>query len=70
MERLVAEIEEQVHDGEQALKSLEDQLANLGPKDDVMTLTRRHAGLQEALAGSLSAWEEQSMKLDELRGLR
>jgi ATP-binding cassette subfamily F protein 3 len=68
MERLVTEIEGQVHSGEQALKELEGKLANLGPTDDVMGLTRRHAGLQEELAGSLSAWEEQSLKLEELRG--
>jgi len=66
-EKLVHEIEAQVGAREKALHELESQLANLGPKDDVMDLTRRHGGLQEELAGSLSAWEEHSTRLEELK---
>lgn len=70
MEKLVDEIELQVSRHEGVIEALELQLSNLGPKDDVLALTQRHAELQEALAGSLSAWEEHSLRLDELKAMR
>jgi ATP-binding cassette subfamily F protein 3 len=70
MEKVVQEIEVQVAGLEGTIEVLERQLSDLRPTDDVMALTRRHGELQEELAGSLSAWEEQSASLERLRSQR
>ena len=70
IEKLVEEIELQVARHEGTIEVLESQLANLHPTDDVLALTGRHTELQEALAGSLSAWEEQSTRLAELKSMQ
>ncbi|MHB8636902.1 MAG: ABC-F family ATP-binding cassette domain-containing protein [Fimbriimonadaceae bacterium] len=67
VERLVQDIEVEVAGQEGTIEALERRLADLRPTDDVLELTSRHGTLQEALAGSLSAWEEQSKRLDALR---
>ena len=64
--KLVAEVETQIADDEQALKDLEEQLANLSPTADVFSLTREHQRLQEELEGSMSAWQEHSERLEKL----
>jgi len=70
MEKVVADIEVQVAGLEGTLEALERQLADLRPTDDVMELTRRHGDLQESIAGSMSAWEEHSSRLEALRAMR
>jgi hypothetical protein len=64
------EIETHIADDEQALKDLEEQLANLGPTADVFSLTREHQRLKEELDGRLAAWQEHSERLDKLTALQ
>ena len=70
MEKMVAEIEAKVAADERALRDLESQLANLPADADVLALTRRHQELQDAVAGSLSAWEENAARLEDLQAMR
>jgi ATP-binding cassette subfamily F protein 3 len=65
--RLVADLEEEVQLAEQELADLEMTLANLPPTADVLELTQTYAGLKEQISGLLSTWEEQSLKLERLR---
>lgn len=69
-ERLVEELEAQVSQKEAELKQLEHDLANLPPTADVFDLSRKHQSLTEEVAASLSAWEEQTLKLEGLRTLQ
>ena len=66
-QKLVEDLENEVHASERALVELEAQLAGLSPDADVLTLTRRHGELQEKIAGSMAAWEEQCTRLEQLR---
>jgi len=68
--KLVGEIEKEISDDEQALRDLEEQLANLSPTADVFTLTREHQRLKEELDGRMSAWQEQSERLEKLVALQ
>lgn len=70
MEKVVAESEQAVADNESALKVLEKRLENLPPTADVYALSLEHQALQEKLAGSMSAWEENTLRLEELVGMR
>jgi len=66
-ERLVEDLENQVASNEAELKRVEKALANLPPTADVFDLSRGHQSLTEELSASLSAWEEQSRRLEVLR---
>ena len=68
--KLVESLEAEVSEAEAELRQVEDALANLPPNADIFELTKRHAFLQEEVAGKLSAWEEQSERLVELEGLK
>ncbi len=68
--KLVAEIETEISVKESEIKVLEDQLANVSPTADIFTLTRDHQRLQEELEGSLSAWQEQSERLEKLAAMQ
>ncbi|HEY0865860.1 MAG TPA: ABC-F family ATP-binding cassette domain-containing protein [Fimbriimonas sp.] len=65
--KAVADLEQEIGEKENALAALEAQLANLDPAADVLSLTMDHQRQQEQLAGMLAAWEEQSLRLEELR---
>jgi len=66
MEKVVADTEKRVADEELALKELEKRLENLPPTADVYALSLEHKALQERLEGSMSAWEENSTRLEQL----
>ncbi len=68
--KAVADLEEDVANEEAELKSVEDQLANLPATADVLAITSRHQSLQESLAGLIAAWEEQSLKLEDMKALQ
>ncbi len=68
--KLISDLENEVSHIEDDLKELEESLANLSPTADVLSLTREHQSIQEALAGRLAAWEENSNRLEELVALR
>jgi ATP-binding cassette, subfamily F, member 3 len=66
MTKLVASIEEEVADREAEIVEIESQLATVDPTADVYSLTLEYQRLQEELAGTMSAWEEHSGKLEAL----
>jgi len=70
LEKLVATLEAQVSEDEAALRDLEERLSKVAPTEDIFALTREHASLQERLAGTMSAWEENSLKLEEFMALQ
>ncbi|MFZ4506887.1 MAG: ABC-F family ATP-binding cassette domain-containing protein [Fimbriimonas sp.] len=70
VQKLVAELEEQVTQTEEDLKSVEDDLAHLPADADIYELTREHQRLQEAVAGSMAAWEEACSRLEKLTELQ
>jgi ATP-binding cassette subfamily F protein 3 len=65
--KLVGELEDQVAQNEKELADLEGKLANLSPTADVFALTKEHQRLHETLQGTMAAWEEQSLRLEDLR---
>jgi len=68
--KLVDDLLEQVSASEDELASVEAQLASLPANADILTLTRRHGQVQEELAGRMSAWEEQTRRLEELSAMQ
>ncbi|HEY3780806.1 MAG TPA: ABC-F family ATP-binding cassette domain-containing protein [Fimbriimonadaceae bacterium] len=67
LEKMVADLEVQIHDSEQDLVELENTLANL-PKDaDVFALTQNYSDLKESISGQMAVWEEKSLQLEEFR---
>ena len=69
-EKLVADLEDGIHEAERELHELENTLANL-PKDaDVFELTRAHGALQEQIAGQMAVWEEKCLYLEGLKAVR
>lgn len=70
MQKLVGQIEDEVSKREQDIKDLEEKLANLPPTADVFSLSQEHQRLQEALEGSMAAWEEHSARLEALIGMK
>ncbi|RYG23216.1 ABC transporter ATP-binding protein, partial [bacterium] len=66
MEKVVLETEGKIATEEAALKALENKLANLPPAGDVYALTLEYQALQKKLEESMSAWEEQSARLESL----
>lgn len=70
LEKLVGELEQQVADEELDLKDIEEKLATVDPTADIFALTREHAAVQERLAGTMSAWEESTLRLEELTAQR
>lgn len=68
--RLVEGIEADVAEKEAQIKSLEDQLANVDPTEDVLALTLAHQRMSEELEGTIAAWEEQAGELERLQSLQ
>ena len=70
LEKLVSQLEADVASAEASLKELEHKLAHVSPTEDILGLTREHAAQQERLAGTMSAWEEATLKLEEMMALQ
>ncbi|HSI72893.1 MAG TPA: ABC-F family ATP-binding cassette domain-containing protein [Fimbriimonas sp.] len=70
LERVVREAEDQVSQWEAEIKAIEKRLAHVTPTEDVLALTHAYRDAQESLAGALAGWEEQTVKLEELRTQR
>jgi ATP-binding cassette subfamily F protein 3 len=70
LEKVVAELESDIGDQEREIKAIEEQLASVDPKADIIGLTHYHTAAQERLAGIMSAWEENTLKLEELAAKR
>lgn len=50
--------------------AIELKLANIGPKDDVVALSKRHHELQQEVVNAMSAWEAKCVELEELEAMR
>jgi ATP-binding cassette subfamily F protein 3 len=70
MERLVSESEERVTKLEEGIKSIEQKLSTVSPTEDVYALTLDYRDLQEELQGAMAAWEEQTVRVEELKAKR
>lgn len=70
LEKLVQELEQRVSDEEADLKDIEEKLATVDPTADILALTQDHASAQERLSGMMSAWEENTLRLEELTAQR
>lgn len=70
LEKLVDEIETQVTKAEARLKKTEALLAKVEPSADILDLLNEHRNAQEEVEAALSAWEEQTSKLEECRRLQ
>lgn len=68
-EKLVGQIEKKVEENELALKHIEGVLENPEGKD-VFALSKQHLDCQNALAASMSEWERESHRLEELRAMQ
>ncbi|MCB0825018.1 MAG: ABC-F family ATP-binding cassette domain-containing protein [Armatimonadetes bacterium] len=67
MEGVVAQSEDQVAEQEAGLKSLEDQLASPPEDADILAMTQAYQAAQESLNKAMIDWEDNCLKLDELR---
>lgn len=73
IERLKKEVdaaENGVTAKEAELVQLENRLANLGPKDDVVALSKRHHELRQEVTASMNAWESKVLELEEMEALQ
>ena len=70
LEKVVAETETRVGEEEKALKALETKMSNLPPAADVYAMSLEYQAMQERLAGTMAAWEENSERLESLVALR
>jgi ATP-binding cassette subfamily F protein 3 len=70
MQKLVASIEGDIAQREEAIRVLEEKLANVDPTADIFSLTSEHGRLLEELDGTLSAWEEHTTRLERLVAMR
>ena len=57
-------------DEESAIKAMETRLSNLPPTADVYALSLEYQAMRERLEGTMSAWEENSTRLEHLVAMR
>jgi ATP-binding cassette subfamily F protein 3 len=50
--------------------AIELKLANIGPKDDVVALSKRHHELKQEVVDAMLAWEAKCVELEELESMR
>ena len=70
LERVVTDTETQVSEQEKALKAMETKMSNLPPAADVYAMSLEYQAMQERLAGTMAAWEENSERLESLVAMR
>ena len=70
LERVVGDTESQVAAEESAIKAMETRLSNLPPTADVYALSLEYQAMRERLEGTMSAWEENSTRLERLVAMR
>ena len=70
LEKLISQVEKQVEDFEAAKVNLELKLANIGPADDVVALSKQYQGLDLDLAAKMDEWETESARLEDLRAMQ
>ena len=73
IERLKKEVESAengVSAKEAELVQLENRLASIGPKDDVVALSKRHHALKNEVAAAMATWETKVLELEEMESAR
>ncbi len=67
LEKSVLEAEASISETESEIAELERDLSKVAPHADVWEMSQRHSVEKERLEGQLAAWEEQTLRLEELR---
>ena len=73
IERLKKEVgaaEHGVSMRESELVQLENRLAHIGPKDDVVALSKKHHEVKKDVANAMANWEAKVLELDKLETMR
>jgi ATP-binding cassette subfamily F protein 3 len=70
MTKVVAQVEAEIAQREEDIQTLETKLANVDPTADVYALSMEYQRMKEELEGTMSAWEEQSTRLEKLQAMR
>ncbi len=73
IERLKKEVgaaEHGVSMRESELVQLENRLAHIGPKDDVVALSKKHHEVKKDVANAMALWEEKVVELEKLEAMR
>lgn len=70
VQKEVTVAEDLVATKEAEVVAIELKLANIGPKDDVVALSKRHHELQQEVVNTMSAWEAKCVELEELEAMR
>ncbi len=70
LEKVVSDAESAVARYEGSIKAIEKKLSHVGPSEDVYSLTLAYRDAQENLVGAMAAWEEQTLKLEQIKELR
>ena len=68
--KLVLEMETEVAAAEASLKGVERALSELPAGADILELTRQHQKLEQEVNAKLTAWEQQSLRLEELQAMQ
>jgi len=68
--KLIDQLEMEIAKTERSLKFIEQDLSAPTERHDVLQLTHDHQRTSEELEGKMSAWEEQSKRLERLVGLQ
>ena len=73
IERLKKEVDAAEHGvsmRESELVQLENRLAHIGPKDDVVALSKKHHGVKKDVATAMTLWEEKVLELERIEAMR
>ena len=73
IERLKKEVDAAEHGvsmRESELVQLENRLAHIGAKDDVVALSKKHHEVKKDVANAMTLWEEKVLELERMEGLR
>ena len=68
--KVIAQLELEIAATEAHIRGVERKLSAVPVGADIMAMTRDHQELSEALEGQMSAWEEQSVRLEQLQGMQ
>ena len=55
---------------ESELVQVENRLAHIGPKDDVVALSKKHHELKKDVAKAMELWEAKMLELGQMEAMR
>ncbi len=70
LEKSILDSETSISETESEITVLERELSKVAPHADVWEMSQRHSAEKERLEGQMSAWEEQTTRLEELRKMQ